>query len=128
MSEPPQFVRRPSIARVRPGANGVLMQTLGTWAEQFEVTTKAAAWSHLEAYELYYAYNQLVGADSVDVIYDSIPLAIFGHVFFVTSVTPVGGSPRTGIRRIVRGVGPEGQYFAECSARWRLQPVVDLPP
>ena len=46
----------------------------------------------------------------------------FGHVYFVMDVWPVK------IRRLVHGVGPTGQYFAETVCRWRLQPVVDLPP
>lgn len=138
MSEPPWFSQIQSIGRVRPGTDGVLMQTLGDWSQPFEVVTKAcvetAAGPILntfpQAVELYHKYTLLSGAESQELVWEGVNFATtFQHRFFVKHVGPLGGSVKTGIRKIIRGVGYDYglaaniQYFAECHARWQLQPV-----
>lgn len=117
MSEPPLLVQNQTVARVRPGANGVLVQSLAEWSEPFEIITKAEAPNQAAAYDLYDAYRQLVGTEAVDIVWCNISLATYGHLFFPLHVAPLK------IRRIVHGVGLNGQYFAECICRWRIQPI-----
>lgn len=121
LTQPPYLVQRPTIARVRPGGDGALMQSLGEWSEPFELVSKSEAQDVQAAYDLYDQYNDLSGGDSVDIVWGSVALSQYGHVFFVMGVEILE------IKALVNAVGPNGQYYAHLICRWRIQPVVDLP-
>lgn len=117
MSEPPKITHLQTYARVRPGANGVLVQTLGYWAQPFEIVTKTVAANVFSAYQAYVAYTTLIGV-ACPVIWADLPFEAKAEYFWVMDVDLISA------KRIVAGVGPTGVYFAETLTRWRLQPVL----
>lgn len=123
MSEPPRYVLTPTVARTRPGGAGVLVQALGSWAEPFEITTRAEAANLTAAHDLFVNYRSLVGNNCVEVIWCGLTLSGYNHKFFVLHVEPAGAGS---IRRLVNAVGTNGQYLAEATCRWRLQPATLL--
>jgi hypothetical protein len=122
MSRPPLLVYRKTIARVRPGTSGTLVQSLGEWAEPFELVTKTSAVNLGFAYDAYEAYRHLCGDNAVDITWANYPMTAVGHVYFVMDVELLEA------KQLIVGVAPGGLFFAHAICRWRIQPVTDLPP
>lgn len=119
LSTPPDLVEDQIALHARAGVDGNMLQNLGTRGEPFEMESLAGVISYARAWELAGQYKQLAGSDAVQVIWSDFALAAGRHLFFVLNVR----IPPRGIYRIVRGHGPEGDYFAEIRAVWRMVAV-----
>jgi hypothetical protein len=101
----------------RAGTDGTLIADLGRRGESFSVDSLAGVANYPRAWQLALEYKALEGADPVQVIWSDFLLTAARHAFFVLDVQPLD------VRRIIRGHGPAGAYYAELEARWQLLPV-----
>lgn len=102
----------------RAGTDGTMLADLGTRGEPFTIDSLAGTLTYPQAWKLATDYKALEGADAVQVIWSDFLLTAARHAFWVLDVQPLD------VRRIVRGHGPAGAYFAEVEARWQLLPVL----
>lgn len=117
LEEPPQLVQEQIAASTRPGTSGVTLHRLGSWAEPFECRSLAGAANLSVAIALYASYCQLAAKDPVQVTWANVQYSTLSHRFYVLGVKqPVH-------RRLLYGIGPAGEYFAETEATWILQPI-----
>jgi hypothetical protein len=119
LSKPPEAVQDRLAIHRRAGVDGNMLQNLGTWGDPLEVESLAGAISFTRAMQLSVEYKALPGGDAQQVIWSGADFTAINHLFFVLNVA----IPPDGIYRIVRGHGPDGDYFAEIRAVWTLLPI-----
>ena len=102
----------------RAGTDGTMLADLGTRGEPFTIDSLAGAATYPQAWQLATSYKALEGANAIQVIWSDFLLTAARHAFYVLDVQPLD------VRRIIRGSGPAGPYFAEVEARWQLLPVL----
>lgn len=114
LGQPPDLFEDQIAVHHRAGTDGALLAKLGTWCEPFEVDSLAGTQTFAQACQLMVAYKSLPGASAVQVTWSNFGLVSARHLYKVLNVRTLA------IQRLILGTGPDGDYFAEIKARWRL--------
>jgi len=113
----PDNVKQRVIVSTRPGVPGAALWLTGTRGLPFEATSKVDAPSLAGAIGLLRQYEELIGQDPVDMVWNDIPVTDGGTQLAVLGVAPIAGR----VFRLASSTGglhPPGYGWIE--ARWNL--------
>lgn len=118
-SPPPPVLYQRVALHVRPGADGLTAQKIGTWGQPFEAVVVAHFATTAEALAAQAAYAQLPDAGPLAVIWDGVPYTNYGQLFICSDVMVQQ------IQVVPRLIGPGYDYLpgVEVVVRFRLAAI-----